>query len=306
MNDKPSFILDAPSGPERIAKHIARAGVCSRREAEARISDGRVTVNGETIFSPALNVSAADSITVDGKPLPPREPARLWRYNKPRGLIVSDRDEKGRETIFDRLPDSLPRVLSVGRLDLDSEGLLLLTNDGGLARHLELPSTGWSRKYRVRVQGQVDAAALEPLAEGITIDGIRYGRVMARLDRQMASNAWLTVAIREGRNREVRRIMEHLGHQVSRLIRVSYGPFQLGELPSGSVDAVKPRILADQLGLTESSGQETSDAGGRAGGQRRKTSSRTNSSRTLQSQGQRHANHRRPTSRHKAGPARRR
>ena len=302
MNDKPSFILGAPSGPERIAKHIARAGVCSRREAEARISDGRVTVNGETIFSPALNVSAADSITVDGKPLPPREPARLWRYNKPRGLIVSDRDEKGRETIFDRLPDSLPRVLSVGRLDLDSEGLLLLTNDGGLARHLELPSTGWSRKYRVRVQGQVDAAALEPLAEGITIDGIRYGRVTARLDRQMASNAWLTVAIREGRNREVRRIMEHLGHQVSRLIRVSYGPFQLGELPPGSVDAVKPRILADQLGLTESSGQETRNAGG----QRRKTSSRTHSSRTSQSQGQRHANYRRPTSRHKAGPTRRR
>jgi 23S rRNA pseudouridine2605 synthase len=306
MNDKPSFILDAPSGPERIAKHIARAGVCSRREAEARIADGRVTVNGETILSPALNVSASDSITVDGKPLPPREPARLWRYNKPRGLIVSDRDEKGRQTIFDTLPDSLPRVLSVGRLDLDSEGLLLLTNDGGLARHLELPSTGWSRKYRVRVQGQVDAAALEPLAEGITIDGIRYGRVTARLDRQMASNAWLTVSIREGRNREVRRIMEHLGHQVSRLIRVSYGPFQLGELPSGSVDAVKPRILADQLGLTEPSGQETGDAGGRAGSRRRKPPSRKASSRTAATQGQRHANHRRPTSRHKAGPARRR
>ena len=306
MNDKPSFILDAPSGPERIAKHIARAGVCSRREAEARITDGRVTVNGETILSPALNVSASDSITVDGKPLPPREPARLWRYNKPRGLIVSDRDEKGRQTIFDTLPDSLPRVLSVGRLDLDSEGLLLLTNDGGLARHLELPSTGWSRKYRVRVQGQVDAAALEPLAEGITIDGIRYGRVTARLDRQMASNAWLTVSIREGRNREVRRIMEHLGHQVSRLIRVSYGPFQLGELPSGSVDAVKPRILADQLGLTEPSGQKTGDAGGRAGSRLRKPPSRKASSRTAATQGQRHANHRRPTSRHKAGPARRR
>ena len=306
MNGKPSFILDAPSGPERIAKHIARAGVCSRREAEARIADGRVTVNGETILSPALNVSASDSITVDGKPLPPRELARLWRYNKPRGLIVSDRDEKGRQTIFDTLPDSLPRVLSVGRLDLDSEGLLLLTNDGGLARHLELPSTGWSRKYRVRVQGQVDAAALEPLAEGITIDGIRYGRVTARLDRQMASNAWLTVSIREGRNREVRRIMEHLGHQVSRLIRVSYGPFQLGELPSGSVDAVKPRILADQLGLTEPSGQKTGDAGGRAGSRRRKPPSRKASSRTAATQGQRHANHRRPTSRNKAGPARRR
>ena len=311
MSDKPSFILDAPSGPERIAKHIARAGVCSRREAEARIADGRVTVNGETIMTPALNVSATDSITVDGKPLPPREPARLWRYNKPRGLIVSDRDEKGRQTVFDTLPDSLPRVLSVGRLDLDSEGLLLLTNDGGLARHLELPSTGWSRKYRVRVQGQVDAAALEPLADGITIDGIRYGRVTARLDRQMASNAWLTVAIREGRNREVRRIMEHLGHQVSRLIRVSYGPFQLGELPSGSVDAVKPRILADQLGLAGSSGDEPKEASGSADSRRRKPSSRKSSSRkpslrTSQSRGPRHADHRRPSSRHKTGPARRR
>ena len=306
MSDKPSFILDAPSGPERIAKHIARAGVCSRREAEARIAAGRVTVNGETILSPALNVSAADSITVDGKPLPPREPARLWRYNKPRGLIVSDRDEKGRQTVFDTLPDSLPRVLSVGRLDLDSEGLLLLTNDGGLARHLELPSTGWSRKYRVRVQGQVDAAALEPLADGITIDGIRYGRVTARLDRQMASNAWLTVAIREGRNREVRRIMEHLGHQVSRLIRVSYGPFQLGELPSGSVDAVKPRILADQLGLAGSSGDTPKDAAGSADSGRRKPSSRKPSLRTSQSRGPRHADHRRPSSRHKTGPARRR
>ena len=306
MSDKTTFILDAPSGPERIAKHIARAGVCSRREAEARIADGRVTVNGEVILSPALNVTTTDSITVDGKPLPPREPARLWRYNKPRGLIVSDRDEKGRQTVFDTLPDSLPRVLSVGRLDLDSEGLLLLTNDGGLARHLELPSTGWSRKYRVRVQGQVDTAALEPLAEGITIDGVRYGRVTARLDRQMASNAWLTVSIREGRNREVRRIMEHLGHQVSRLIRVSYGPFQLGELPSGSVEAVKPRILADQLGLAEpASGQDTSDTGGTAHSRRRKPASQRTSSRTSQSQGQRHANHRRPTSRHKAGPARR-
>ena len=307
MSDKTPFILDAPSGPERIAKHIARAGVCSRREAEARIADGRVTVNGEVIVSPALNVTATDSITVDGKPLPPREPARLWRYNKPRGLIVSDRDEKGRQTVFDTLPDSLPRVLSVGRLDLDSEGLLLLTNDGGLARHLELPSTGWSRKYRVRVQGQVDTAALEPLAEGITIDGVRYGRVTARLDRQMASNAWLTVSIREGRNREVRRIMEHLGHQVSRLIRVSYGPFQLGELPSGSVEAVKPRILADQLGLAEpTSRHDTSDTGGTAHSRRRKPASQRTSSRTSPSQRQRHANHRRPTSRHKAGPARRR
>ena len=308
MSDKPSFILDAPSGPERIAKHIARAGVCSRREAEARIADGRVTVNGETIMSPALNVSATDSITVDGKPLPPREPARLWRYNKPRGLIVSDRDEKGRQTVFDTLPDSLPRVLSVGRLDLDSEGLLLLTNDGGLARHLELPSTGWSRKYRVRVQGQVDAAALEPLADGITIDGIRYGRVTARLDRQMASNAWLTVAIREGRNREVRRIMEHLGHQVSRLIRVSYGPFQLGDLESGGVELVKPRILADQLGLAAPE-TPTGTATARKPARRRTASGprksgqkpATRSSSKPSSGASRHANHRRPSSRNKTG-----
>ena len=230
MTTKPTFTLDAQDGPERIAKHIARAGVCSRREAEARIADGRVTVNGELITSPALNVTAADSITVDGKPLPDREPARLWRYHKPRGLVVSARDEKDRQTIFDTLPANMPRVLSVGRLDMDSEGLLLLTNDGGLARHLELPSTGWSRKYRVRVQGHVDPEALEALAGGITIDGIRYGEISARLDRQMPSNAWLNIAIREGKNREVRRIMEHLGHQVSRLIRVSYGPFQLGDL----------------------------------------------------------------------------
>ena len=249
MTDKTGFTLDASDGPERIAKHIARAGICSRREAEARIAAGRVTVNGEMITSPALNVTAADSITVDGKPLPAREPARLWRYYKPRGLVVSARDEKDRQTVFDTLPKSLPRVLSVGRLDLDSEGLLLLTNDGGLARHLELPSTGWSRKYRVRVQGHVDPEALEALADGITIDGIRYGEINARLDRQMPSNAWLNISIREGKNREVRRIMEHLGHQVSRLIRVSYGPFQLGDLEQGGVELVKPRILADQLGL---------------------------------------------------------
>ena len=186
MTTKPPFTLAAQDGPERIAKHIARAGVCSRREAEARIADGRVTVNGELITSPALNVTAADSITVDGKPLPDRELARLWRYHKPRGLVVSARDEKDRQTIFDTLPANMPRVLSVGRLDMDSEGLLLLTNDGGLARHLELPSTGWSRKYRVRVQGHVDPEALEALAGGITIDGIRYGEISARLEEHAA------------------------------------------------------------------------------------------------------------------------
>jgi 23S rRNA pseudouridine2605 synthase len=208
-----------------------------------------VTVNGQRIDSPALNVIAADKITVDGKLLPAREPAGLWRYYKPRGLIVTDRDEQDRATIFDKLPDNLPRLITVGRLDLDSEGLLLMTNDGDLARHLELPSTGWSRKYRVRVQGQVDPAKLVALENGVTIDGIRYGKVVATLDRQMPSNAWLTVAIREGKNREIRRIMEYLGHKVSRLIRISYGPFQLGDLQDGDIVQIKPRILAEQLGL---------------------------------------------------------
>ncbi|MGC6454343.1 MAG: pseudouridine synthase, partial [Candidatus Puniceispirillaceae bacterium] len=240
-----------------------------------------------------------------------------WRYYKPRGLVVSARDEKDRQTIFDHLPPNLPRVLSVGRLDMDSEGLLLLTNDGGLARHLELPSTGWSRKYRVRVQGHVDPEALASLAGGITIDGIRYGETDARLDRQMASNAWLSIAIREGKNREVRRIMEHLGHQVSRLIRVSYGPFQLGDLEHGAVEQVKPRILADQLGLapkeaptgtarpkSQSSGRS---AGRSKGGPPRRqrggatTSSHGSSPDRSSSKAASHANHRRTSSRHKTG-----
>jgi 23S rRNA pseudouridine2605 synthase len=246
---KQIFTLDQTADAERIAKRIARAGICSRREAESRILDGRVTVNGEIITSPALNVSPSEKITVDGKSLPAREPAGLWRYYKPRGLVVSDRDEQNRETIFDHLPKNLPRLITVGRLDLDSEGLLLLTNDGDLARHLELPSTGWSRKYRVRTQGQIDQAELAALANGITIDGIRYGQVIAKLDRQMASNAWLTIAIREGKNREIRRIMDYLGHKVSRLIRISYGPFQLGDLEDGDIEAIKSRVLTDQLGL---------------------------------------------------------
>ena len=249
MNQKPNFYLDKNARPERIAKRIARAGICSRRDAEARIREGRVVVNGEIIYSPALNVSPSDVVSIDNKQVPKREPTRLWRYYKPRGLVVSARDERNRETIFDKLPRNLPRIVTVGRLDLESEGLLLLTNDGDLAHYLELPSTGWSRKYRLRVQGYVNEEQLASLAKGITIDSITYGQVIAKLDRQMTSNAWLTMAIREGKNREIRRIMKHLGHQVSRLIRVSYGPFQLGNLSDGEVEEIRPRIVADQLGL---------------------------------------------------------
>ena len=327
MSGKPSFIIDSSSdAPERVAKHIARAGLCSRREAEARILDGRVTVNGALITSPALNVTSADAITVDGKPLPRREATRLWRYHKPRGLVVTDRDEKDRETIFDSLASKLPRVLSVGRLDMDSEGLILLTNDGGLARHLELPSTGWSRKYRVRVQGHVDSAALADIADGVTIDGIRYGEVSARLDRQMASNAWLTVAIREGKNREVRRIMQYLGHHVSRLIRVSYGPFLLGDVAPGGFEEVKSRVIADQLGITSDKPQ-TGDAGHKSAKRPGQQSRQKSGQKSVPGPGQRptgksrphgqkagpserregrgkDADHRRPPSRHKAGPSR--
>jgi len=251
MMTKANFTLNQIAASERIAKRIARAGICSRRDAELYIANGRVSVNGVVITSPALNVTTADQISVDGKPLPAREPAGLWRYYKPRGLVVSDRDEQNRTTIFDQLPSGLPRLITIGRLDLDSEGLLLMTNDGDLARHLELPSTGWSRKYRVRVQGHVDQTRLAELANGVTIDGIRYGKVLASLDRQMPSNAWLTVAIREGKNREIRRIMEYLGHQVSRLIRISYGPFQLGDMKGGEIFQIKQRILAEQLGLDD-------------------------------------------------------
>ena len=239
--------------PERIAKRIARAGICSRREAEVLVLAGRVKLNGKILNTAACNVTAKDRIDVDDKRIPTAEPARLWRYYKSRGLVVSNRDEKGRDTIFDRLPDNLPRVISVGRLDLDSEGLLLLTNDGGLARHLELPSTGWTRKYRVRVRGLVNPIKLDNLSSGVTIDNIHYGEVLARLDNQMPSNAWLTVAIKEGKNREIRHIMEYLGYPVSRLIRLSYGPFSLGNLEDGDVREVKTNVLTEQLGLERTS-----------------------------------------------------
>lgn len=245
---KPSFTLDEVVQSERIAKRMARAGLCSRRDAERWIRAGRVIVNDTLLETPAHIVGPDDKIIVDNKPLPNPEATRLWRYYKPRGLVVSHRDEQNRKTLFDRIKDRLPRVMSVGRLDLDSEGMILLTNDGGLARHLELPSTGWTRKYRVRIYGRVDEKQLEALKDGITIDGIHYGSLLARLDKQMTSNAWLTIAIKEGKNREIRRVMEYLGYSVSRLIRTSYGPFQLGNMEEDDVQEVKHAVLREQLG----------------------------------------------------------
>jgi 23S rRNA pseudouridine2605 synthase len=233
---------------ERIAKVLARAGLCSRREAERWIADGRVAVNGKPLDSPAITITDSDRITVDGRPIPARQATRLWLYHKPRGRVTTARDPQGRPTVFDDLPADMPRVVTIGRLDLNSEGLLLLTNDGELKRRLELPATGWTRRYRVRVHGEVDPAALESLAKGTTVDDIRYGPVRAALDRQQGRNAWLTMGLTEGKNREVRRICEHMGWQVSRLIRVAYGPFQLGHLASGAVEEVPAKVLLEQVG----------------------------------------------------------
>jgi 23S rRNA pseudouridine2605 synthase len=233
---------------ERVAKVIARAGLASRREAETWIAAGRVAVNGEVIVSPALNVSAADRIAIDGVPLPQRERTRLFLYHKPRGLLTTHTDPGGRATIFSTLPKGLPRLISVGRLDLNTEGLLLLTNDGGLARVLELPATGWLRRYRVRAHGRVQQDQLDPLRAGITIDGVRYGSIEATVDRVQGANVWVTFAIREGKNREVKNVLGHLGLAVNRLIRVSFGPFQLGEIAEGAIEEVKTRTLREQLG----------------------------------------------------------
>lgn len=233
---------------ERIAKTIARAGVCSRREAERLILEGRVKINDEVIGSPAIKVTASDRVEVDGQLLAANEQTRLWRYHKPAGLIVSHRDPKGRPTVFEALPKHLPRVVSVGRLDFTTEGLLLLTNDGELERQLELPATGWTRRYRVRVHGEVDERTLEGLKAGIEIGGMRYGPIEAKIERRQGSNAWLLLALKEGKNREIKRVCERLGLQVNRLIRVSYGPFQLGDLPRGEVEEVSPRVLREQLG----------------------------------------------------------
>ena len=234
--------------PERIAKVMARSGLCSRRDAERMIGEGRVALAGKTVETPATLVRPGDPITVDGQPLPEREKVRLWRYHKPDGLVTTHRDEKGRQTVFDRLPEGMPRVISVGRLDLTSEGLLLLTNDGGLARALELPSTGWKRRYRVRVYGRVTEDDLARLAAGITVEGVNYGPIDAIYEREQGDNAWLSISLREGKNREIRRVLEHLGLQVNRLIRVAYGPFQLGNLPRGEVEEVRRGVMRAQLG----------------------------------------------------------
>ena len=244
---KPAAKATAPAG-ERIAKVLSRAGISSRREAERLIDAGEVTVNGKVITSAALNVTAADKITVSGQPVGAPEPARLWLYYKPEGLVTSASDEKGRDTVFDHLPEDMPRVMSIGRLDLNSEGLLLLTNDGALKRQLELPSTGWLRKYRVRVKGNPTEPDIEPLRKGITIDGERFQPMDVKIDRHQGANAWLTVGLREGKNREIRRAMFAIGLTVNRLIRISYGPFRLNEMEPGDVEEIKARILRDQLG----------------------------------------------------------
>jgi 23S rRNA pseudouridine2605 synthase len=243
---------------ERIAKVIARAGLASRREAESWIEAGRVLVNGKKITSPALNVTRVDKVVVDGKPLPGAERTRLFLYHKPRGLVTTSSDPQGRPTIFQALPKELPRLISIGRLDLSTEGLLLLTNDGGLARALELPSTAWLRRYRVRAHGKVTQPQLDELRDGVTVDGVNYGPIDAVLEREQTSNVWVTFAIREGKNREVRNVMRHLGLHVARLIRISFGPFQLAELAEGEVAEVPTRVLRDQLGekLTKVAGAD--------------------------------------------------
>ncbi len=239
----------APPAGDRIAKVLSRAGVASRREAERMIEAGEVSVNGKVITSPALNVTASDRISVRGDLVGAAEPARLWLYYKPDGLVTSTSDEKGRQTVFDTLPEDMPRVMSIGRLDLNSEGLLLLTNDGELKRKLELPSTGWLRKYRVRIKGNPTDPDLEPLRKGITVDGERFQPMIVILDRIQGANAWLTVALREGKNREIRRALNAINLTVNRLIRISYGPFRLGDMEPGAVEEVRGKVLRDQLGL---------------------------------------------------------
>ncbi len=236
-----------PERGERIAKFLARAGVASRRDAEQMIAAGRVALNGTRVTHPATFVTPADQVLVDGAQVGV-ERTRLFRYHKPVGLVTTHRDPEGRPTVFERLPRGLPRLISVGRLDLTSEGLLLLTNDGELARRLELPANAWLRRYRVRVHGRPEPDALAKLARGVTVDGVAYGSIEAVLDATKGDNSWISITLREGRNREIRRVMTHLGFRVSRLIRLAYGPFQLGTLPSGAVAEVQPKVIREQLG----------------------------------------------------------
>ncbi len=232
----------------RIAKFMAHSGVCSRRDAEEFIRQGRVTINGEIVASPAVNVEGSEKILLDGEKLPQAERIRLWLYHKPAGLVTTHKDERGRPTVFEYLPKSLPRVISVGRLDLNSEGLLLLTNNGELSRQLELPKNGWSRRYKVRVYGNVRPEKLAELQRGVMVEGIQYGAVKAEIESRQGANVWLNVTLTEGKNREIRRLMKYLGLEVSRLIRLSYGPFQLGSLPKGAVKEVPQKVLKEQLG----------------------------------------------------------
>lgn len=245
--------MGTPSDPssnegERIAKFLARAGVCSRRDAERLIAEGRVKLNGKVLDTPAVKVTGADKISVDGRPIGAADATRLWRYHKPSGLVTTHRDPAGRPTVFENLPPDLPRVVSVGRLDLTSEGLLLLTNDGELARRLELPANGWIRCYRARAFGRVAQEELDTLKNGITVDGVRYGPIEAKLERGQGANSWITVSITEGKNREVRRVLDALGLKVNRLIRIAYGPFQLGVLQPNAVEEIPRKVLREQLG----------------------------------------------------------
>lgn len=262
MTKSPS-VSAAPEKGERIAKVLARAGLCSRRDAERWIEAGRVEVNGKKLETPACVVTGNDRIVVDGKPLPKRERTRLWIYNKPKGLVTTNKDPEGRTTIFDKFPADLPRVMAIGRLDINTEGLLLLTNDGGLARILELPETGWLRRYRVRAhprdqKQRITQADLDKLTDGVVVDGVIYGAVEATIDQDKGTNLWLTIGLREGKNREVKNILGHLGLDVNRLIRLSYGPFQLYDLADGEVREIKGRVLRDQLGprLIEEAGAD--------------------------------------------------
>src|SRR5437660_10948772 len=247
--ERPQGVAPDRIAPQRIAKVLARAGLCSRRDAERWIAEGRVAVDGTVLTTPAVTVTPDSNIRVDGKPLPQPERARLWRYHKPAALVTTHRDEKGRPTVFAALPAGLPRLISIGRLDLNSEGLLLLTNDGALARRLELPATGWVRRYKVRVHGDVEPGRLAALAGGITVDRVSSGPIRARLERQQGLNAWITLAFQAGKNRQVRRVVEHLGYPVTRLIRLAYGPFQLGNLARGDIEEVTGKVLQEQLGV---------------------------------------------------------